>query len=320
MIVRALDGPAALERVDLPDPEPGAGDVLVDVRACGCNFGDLLITEGKYQLKPEPPFSPGSEVCGVVRGVGAGVSGIAPGQRVFAVLRWGGYASAVVAPAPLVVEIPAAMTFVQGAAFGVAYQTAHLALVDRARLQPGETLVVHGAAGGVGLAAVEVGAALGARVIATARGAEKLDLARQHGADVACDSDDDWPEAVRTATGGAGADVIYDPIGGDTFDRSTRVLAFGGRLLVIGFASGTIPSMKMNRVLLKNIAVVGLNWGAYRDEHPELLAAATRELFALHAAGRIRPLVSSTLPLVEAARALAELAARRTTGKVILLP
>lgn len=320
MVVRAPVGPGALERVEAPDPVPGPGQVLVDVRACGCNFGDLLITQGKYQLRPEPPFSPGSEVCGVVRAVGTGVAGIAVGQRVFAVLPWGGYASAVLAPAATVVGIPDAMTFVEGAAFGVAYQTAWLALVDRAHTRAGETVLVHGAAGGVGLAAVEVAAALGARVIATARGEDKLDLVRSRGAALACDSDGDWPAIVRAATDGAGADVVYDPIGGETFEQSTRVLAFGGRLLVIGFASGDIPTLRMNRVLLKNIAVVGLNWGAYRDEHPELLAAATAELFALHAAGRIRPLVSSTWPLVDAARALEEIASRRSTGKVVLLP
>lgn len=320
MVVRAPVGPGALERVEAPDPVPGPGQVLVDVRACGCNFGDLLITQGKYQLRPEPPFSPGSEVCGVVREVGPGVAGIAAGQRVFAVLPWGGYASAVLAPAATVVGIPDAMTFVEGAAFGVAYQTAWLALVDRAHTRAGETVLVHGAAGGVGLAAVEVAAALGARVVATARGEDKLALVRSRGASLACDSDGDWPAIVRAATDGAGADVVYDPIGGETFEQSTRALAFGGRLLVIGFASGDIPTLRMNRVLLKNIAVVGLNWGAYRDEHPELLAAATAELFALHAAGRIRPLVSSTWPLVDAGRALEEIASRRSTGKVVLIP
>ena len=320
MVVRNWGGPEILEPADLPDPVPGPAEVLIDVRACGCNFADLLIIQGKYQLKPDLPFSPGSEVCGVVRAVGPDVIDIRPGQRVFAVLRWGGYASAVVAPAAVVVAIPAAMSFAEGAAFGVAYQTAQLALVDRAQLRRGETLVVHGAAGGVGLAAVELGAAIGARVIATAHGADKLALVRERGADVACDSDDAWEDVVRAVTNGAGADVVYDPIGGAVFDRSTRVLAFGGRLLVIGFASGDIPTMRMNRVLLKNIALVGLNWGAYRDEQPALLAAATGALFEFYEKGAIRPLVSSTWPLAEAPRALAEIAARTSTGKVVLIP
>lgn len=319
MIVREPAGLDALEAAELAEPSVGSGEVRIDVRAAGCNFGDLLILRGEYQFRPDPPFSPGSEVCGVVRDVGIGVDNVSPGDRVFAVMRWGGYASTVVVPAVSVVRIPDSMSFVEGAGFGVAYQTAYLALVDRAHVRAGETLVVHGAAGGVGIAAVEVGAALGARVIGTARGDDKLALARDRGAAAVCDSDADWVDFVRETTAGKGADVVYDPIGGETFARSTRALAFEGRLVVVGFASGEIPTMKMNRLLLKNISLVGLNWGAYRDDVPERLLAATRALFALYEQGRIRPLISSTWPLVEARNALLEIAERRSTGKVVLV-
>lgn len=320
MRMNHLGAPADLVEVELPEAAPGPGQVAIEVHAIGCNFADLLIVAGKYQLKPPLPFSPGSEVCGVIRAVGPGVETLRPGARVFAVLPWGGYASYVLAPAAVTVELPDSMTFEEGAAFGVAYQTSQVALIDRAQLRPGEVLVVHGAAGGVGLAAVEIGAACGARVVGVARGAEKLELVRHHGAALAVDVDDDWPAQVREFSAGRGADVIYDPVGGETFRRSVKVLAFGGRLLVIGFASGEIPSLEMNRLLLKNVAVIGVNWGAYRDAHPEELARATGALFRTYAAGQLRPHVSATFPLREAAAALAEIESRRSSGKVILLP
>jgi NADPH:quinone reductase len=313
--------PAGLVLTELPDPEPGPGQVALEVRASACNFFDMLMVQGKYQVRPPLPFAPGGEVAGVVRAVGPGVEAIAPGDRVFAMLGWGGYASVAVAPANAVYRMPDSMSFEHGAAFGVVYQTSDFGLVYRAQLQAGETLLVHAAAGGVGLAAVQIGRALGARVLATAGSPAKLAVAREHGTDEAYDySTPEWVDRVKAATGGRGADVVYDPVGGDVFDLSTKCIAFGGRLLVIGFASGRIPSLQVNRVLLKNIAVVGLHWGAYRQHDPGRIPQAMDALFDLYNKGKLRPVVSSTWPLRQAAAALDEIASRRSVGKVLLLP
>lgn len=310
-----------LKLMDLPDPELQAGQVAIDVHAIGCNFFDLLMVQGKYQVKPPFPFSPGGEVAGVVRAVAEDVRNVQPGDRVFAMLGWGGYASVANAPAASTVKMPNSMTFEHGAAFGIVYQTSYFGLVYRAALQPGETLLVHAAAGGVGLAAVQIGKALGARVLATAGSAEKLAIALQHGADQAFDYNDaSWVEHVKEATGGRGADVIYDPVGGDIFDLSTKCIAFGGRLLVIGFASGRIPTIEVNRILLKNIAIIGLHWGAYRQYDPGKIPQAMQALFELYDQGKVFPLVSSTYPLEQAAKAIDEIASRRSVGKVLLIP
>ena len=313
--------PAGMRLSDLPDPEAKPGQVAIDVRAIGCNFFDILMVQGKYQVRPPLPFAPGGEVAGTVRAVGRGVSHVRRGDRVFAMLGWGGYATVAIAPADAVVKMPPSMSFEHGAAFGVVYQTSYFALVHRVALRAGETLLVHAAAGGVGLAAVQIGRALGARVLATAGSADKVAVAREHGAEQAFDySTADWVEGVKAATGGRGADVIYDPVGGEIFDLSTKVVAFGGRLLVIGFASGKIPSIQTNRILLKNISIVGLHWGAYRTHDPARIAEANAELFALYEKGAIRPVVSSVRPLSEAAAALDEIASRRSIGKVVLIP
>ncbi len=313
--------PAELELMESPDPTPKPGQVLIDVRAIGCNFFDILMVQGKYQVKPPFPFAPGGEIAGVVRSSGDAVGNCRPGDRVFALLGWGGFASAALAPAAGVVRMPDSMSFEHGAAFGIVYQTSYFALVYRAALQAGETLLVHAAAGGVGLAAVQIGKALGARVLATASSAEKLAIAKQHGADEAFDySKADWVDRVKAATGGRGADVIYDPVGGDVFDLSTKCIAFSGRLLVIGFASGRIPTIELNRILLKNIAVIGLHWGAYRQYDPDKIPQATQALFELYDQGKVRPLISSTYPLTQAAAALDEIASRRSVGKVLLIP
>ncbi|MDH5676283.1 MAG: NADPH:quinone oxidoreductase family protein [Myxococcales bacterium] len=320
MQIRELGGPEKLEAVELPDPEPGPGQVSVDVAAIGCNFADTLICRGKYQLRPELPFSPGSEVAGRIRALGAGVSGLVPGQRVMAQLGYGGYATVALADARRVHAIPDALSFEQAAAFGVAHQTSYLALVDRAALQPGETLLVHAAAGGVGLSAVQLGHALGARVIAIAGNDDKLALARRHGADEGLLSGTpDWHQEVQKLTGGRGADVIYDSVGGETTQLSTKCIAWGGRLLVIGFSSGEIPSLALNRVMLKHIAVMGVNLGGYHEHQPERLRDAMEQLFSLHTRG-VAPEIGGRYPLERAADALAELAARRTTGKLVLLP
>ena len=321
MLVEDWCEPKDMRLAEVADPQPKAGQVAIDVRAIGCNFFDILMAQGKYQVRPPLPFAPGGEVAGTVRSVGVGVSHVRPGDRVFAMLGWGGYAEVAVAAADAVVAMPASMSFEHGAAFGIVYQTSYVAIVHRAVLRAGETLLVHAAAGGVGLAAVEIGRALGARVLATAGAPHKLAVAREHGAEQAFDySTPEWVDRVKEATGGRGADVIYDPVGGDVFDLSTKCIAFGGRLLVIGFASGKIPSIQANRILLKNISIVGVHWGAYRVHDPSKIGETTAALFALYDNGAIRPVVSSIRPLAEAAAALDEIASRQSIGKVLLVP
>lgn len=321
MVVRELAGPAALEREELSEVHAGPGEVVIDVHAVGCNFFDTLITEGKYQVKPELPFSPGAEVAGIVRTLGEGVSRFSVGDRVSALLEYGGYTSTVAAPETRVFPIPREMSFEEAAALGLVYQTSYVGLAHRANLKQGETLLVHAAAGGVGLAAVQLGVALGAKVIGTAGTAEKLALVKDNGAhEVINYREEDWVERVNALTAGRGVDVVYDPVGGDTFDLSTKCIAFEGRILIIGFASGRIPSAKMNRVLVKNFSLIGLHWGLYFKKNPRVIHEAQDAIVRLHAKGKIAPLVSATYPLSEAKAALAELGGRKTTGKVVLIP
>jgi NADPH2:quinone reductase len=321
MLVERWGDPKDLVLREVPEPQPGKGQVAIEVKAIGCNFFDILIGQGKYQVKPALPFSPGGEVAGIVRAVGPGVVDFAPGDRVFAMVGYGGFAEVCLAAAATTVKMPDGMPFDHGAAFGVVYQTSYFGLVYRAALQAGETLLVHAAAGGVGLAAVQIGVALGARVLATAGSAAKCAVALEHGAAAAFDySTPDWVEQVKEATGGRGADVIYDPVGGEIFDLSLKCIAFGGRLLVIGFASGTIPTVQVNRVLLKNIAIVGLHWGAYGQHDPGKIPQAMAALFALYAQGKVTPVISAQFPLARAADALAEISSRRSVGKVLLVP
>lgn len=321
MIVRELGGPASLERVDIGSISAAPGEVVIDVKAVGCNFFDILITRGKYQIRPDLPFSPGAEVAGTIREVGEGVRQFSAGDRVSALLEYGGFASAIAVPAGRVFPMPDEMTFEEAAALGLVYQTSHVALVHRAHLLEGETLLVHAAAGGVGLSAVQIGVALGARVIGTAGSPEKLELVSRNGAHAAINyRNENWVERVRELTEGRGADVIYDPVGGDTFDKSMKCIAFEGRLLVIGFASGTIPSAPMNRVLLKNFSLVGLHWGLYFKENPRVLEESQKAISRLYGEGKISPLVSETYPLERAGAALVALSSRKTTGKVVLIP
>lgn len=313
--------PAELAVSEVPAPVVGPGQLGVEVRAAGCNFFDILIVQGRYQVKPPFPFVPGGEMAGVVREVGAGVSGFAPGDRVLAAVPMGGYAERIAIPASFAHRMPGGMGFDEGAALPIVYPTSYAGLVYRAGLQPGETLLVHAAAGGVGLAAVQIGKALGARVIATAGGPEKLHVALEAGADIAVDYlEEDFVERVKEFTGGRGADVIYDSVGGDVFDRSLKCIAWCGRLLVIGFASGKIPSVAANRILLKNVAVVGLHWGAYAKHEPARVPETFAALFRLHAEGKIRPVIYRAWPLEEAPAALAALGSRKTHGKVVLHP
>jgi NADPH2:quinone reductase len=321
VIVDRFMEPGELAVSEAPEPEVRPGTVAVEVRAAGCNFFDILMVQGQYQVKPPFPFIPGAEIGGVVRAVGAGVEDFAVGDRVFAASGLGGFGEVAVAPATSTYHLPEGMSFEAGAAFPVIYPTSYAGLVFRANLQAGEDLLVHAAAGGVGIAAVQIGKALGARVIATAGGAEKLDVARRNGADACIDyGKEDFVERVMELTGGKGADVIYDSVGGDVFDRSLKCIAWNGRLLVIGFASGRIPEVKANRILLKNIAITGLHWGAHAAKDPEKISQTFDALFDLYAAGRIEPVIYKRYGLDEVAVALRDLASRKTYGKVIVVP
>jgi len=321
MLARAWGDPSVLEYANAPTPRPNAGEVIIEVRAIGCNFPDILIVQGKYQYTPELPFSPGCEVAGVVRGIGAGVTEVGLGERVFATMAWGGYAEVVAVDQRHVYALPDFMTFEEGAAFGLAYQTAWCGLVHRAGLRRGETVLVHAGAGGTGLAAVQLGRALGARVIATAGSAAKLEVARANGADVCIDyRTEAWVDRVSRETNGEGANVIFDPVGGDVFDGSTRCIAFEGRLLVVGFAGGRIAEVAGNRVLLKNVSVVGVHWGLYRQRDPIRVRRWMVELLKLAEARQLTPVIWRSFPLERASRALAAIGGRESYGKVVLIP
>ncbi|MEE8371210.1 MAG: NADPH:quinone oxidoreductase family protein, partial [Sphingomonadales bacterium] len=291
-------GPAAkLVIEDVPDPEAGRGEVVIDVMAAGLNFPDLLIIEGKYQLKPPLPFSPGAEVAGVVSEIGEGVSGIKPGDRVSATMFFGGFAEKVAVPANQVSRLADTMPFEVGAAFTIAYGTSYHALKQRAELREGETLLVLGASGGVGLAAVELGRAMGARVIAAASSPEKLETAKQHGAVETINySEENLKARAKALSGGRGVDVIYDPVGGDYSEAALRAIAVGGRHLVIGFAAGDIPKLPLNLTLLKQCQIVGVFWGAWAMANPAEQAKNMAELNAFFEAGDIKPLISEALP------------------------
>ncbi len=319
VVCRELRGPDALELAELPTPEPGACGVRIKVRAAGVNFADSLMLAGRYQEKPPLPFVPGLELAGEIEAVGAGVRGLEAGQRVLAVVSHGAFAEQAIARADDVVLLPEGIDDVTAAGFAIAYGTAHGALRWRAELHAGESLVVHGAGGGVGLTAVECGKAIGAMVIATARGEEKLAMARAHGADHTVDSDDpDLKGKLRELTDGRGPDVVYDPVGGAVFDASLRAIAWEGRIVTIGFASGQVPQIPANLLLVKNAAVIGFYWGSYRKHDPERLRDGFKELFTWYREGRIRPHVSQTLPLAQAADAIRLLADRRAIGKVVV--
>jgi NADPH2:quinone reductase len=303
-------------------PDPGPGQVKLRVRAAGLNFADLLMIGGTYQEKPALPFSPGLEAAGEVMAVGSGVTRLAPGDRVLALLDHGGFAEQALAREADVYSLPDGLDDATAAGFAIAYGTAHGALRWRADLKPGETVLIHGAGGGVGLAAVEVAKAMGATVIATAGDAGKLAIARDHGADHLIDYKTEAlrgrVKAICDGLGKGGVDVVYDPVGGDVFDQSLRCMSWSGRLVLIGFASGTVPQIPANILLVKNLTVLGLYWGSYRRHRPDLLADAFAELFAWHKAGKLKPHISHSLDLDRAREALDLIKTRRSTGKVVL--
>lgn len=299
-------------------PEPGPGQVRVRIAACGLNFADLLMAEGRYQERPEPPVTLGMEAAGTVDALGPGVAGPAAGARVAVFAASGGLADYGCFPASSCLPIPDAMPFADAAAFQIAYGTSHLALGHRAGLQPGETLLVLGAAGGVGLTAVEIGRLMGARVIACARGADRLAAARAAGADHLIDSQTADLRAEVRALGGA--DVVYDPVGGDQFMAAFRATNPGGRIIPIGFASGTVPQIPANHLLVKNLTVIGLYWGGYLKFRPDVLRASLAMLLEWYGEGRLHPHVSHELPLDRAAEALELLRSRQATGKIVVVP
>ena len=315
-------GPAELlEYRDVPSPRPQAGQVLISVRAASVNFPDVLIIENKYQFKPPLPFSPGSELSGVILEVGPGVDRLAPGDRVMAFTLHGAFAEEAVVEAGGVLPIPPGMDFPSAAALLLTYGTADHALRDRAALRHGETVLVLGAAGGVGLASVEVAKALGAHVIACASSAGKLAVCRDRGADDVIDyATEDLRERVKTLTRGRGVDVIVDPVGGPITEAALRSIAWRGRLLVIGFAEGTIPRIPLNLVLLKGCSLVGVFWGDFTRREPRAFAASVEQLCEWYAQGTITPHISLTLPLSRGAEAIALMAARKVVGKIVLQP
>jgi NADPH:quinone reductase len=314
--IEALDGPRSLRAADVPEPV-AAGQLLIDVVAAGVSFPDVLMSRGLYQTKPPLPFIPGVEVAGTVREAPA-ESGFAVGDRVMGVTMLGGFAEVAVAPAALTSPLPQQFNFEQGAGFILNYHTAHFALARRAAVQPGETVVVHGAAGGVGTAAIQVALCLGAEVVAVTSSPEKAQVARSAGAARVVDTGGDWPSELRSLNDGRGADVIVDPVGGDRFDESLRCLGPGGRLVVIGFTEGRIPSVAANRLLLRNISVVGAAWGAWLGGDPGLFATTVAALQPLIESGGVAPLVGASFPLDDAIAALRLIDERHATGKVVI--
>jgi NADPH2:quinone reductase len=318
VVCKQFGPPESLVVEDLPSPRAGPGEVVISVKAASLNFPDVLIIQNKYQFKPPLPFSPGSELAGVVKEAGEGVR-FRPGDRVIAFTTYGAFAEEVKTEASRLVPLPQNMDFVTGAAFLLTYGTSEHALCDRGSLRAGETLLVLGAAGGVGLAAIEIGKAVGARVIACASSEEKLAVCREHGADAAINyAAEDLRERIKALTQGRGVDVVYDAVGGAYTEPAFRSLAWRGRLLVVGFAAGEIPKLPLNLALLKGASVVGVFWGDFSKREPERFAQSVARLGAWYGEGKLRPHVSATLPLDKAAEALQQMARREVKGKLVL--
>ncbi len=326
ILCRELSGLDGLHLAELPDPgAPGDGQVRIRSAAAGLNFADLLISAGKYQVKLQPPFVPGFELAGTVEAVGGGVTQFKPGDRVMAIPEHGAFAEVSVTAADGVYPLPQGMSLLAAAGFPIAYGTSYLALVEQARLQAGEILLVHGAAGGVGLTAVEIGKALGAQVIATAGGAEKCAIAAAHGADRTIDyKSEDIRDRVKALAAElsdgrkTGIDVVFDPVGGEVFDASLRVVNWNARILVVGFAGGGVPQIPANILLVKNVAALGFYFGSWRRQRPDLVGRAFDDLAGLYKAGRLNPRVSQSFELAEFRAGLELVRDRKSTGKVVL--
>lgn len=318
-LCKSLDGPAAIVIEEIADPQPGPDEVVVRVRAAALNFLDTLITRGKYQFKPDLPFSPAAEIAGVVEAVGTGVGDLKPGQRVCGYIAWGGAREKVAVPAKLMIPIPDGVSDATAAGISVTYGTAMHGLKDRGSLKAGESVAVLGASGGAGLAAVEIAKLMGARVIAVASSAEKLAVCREHGADELLNyAMTDLKTGLRELTSGKGVDVVYDCVGGDYSELALRSIAWGGRLLVIGFAAGSIPKIPLNLFLLKNAAAVGVFWGEMIMREPEQHRANMIEVLDWCAKGRLKPHVHASYPLARIGEAITALDKRQVTGKLIV--
>ena len=321
IVCKAWGLPETLVIEEQADLVPAAGEIVIDIMAAGVNFPDVLIIQNKYQFKPELPFTPGNELAGTVHAVGAGVSTYKVGDKVFAFVPQGAFAQQVKVTADAVLPMAAGMDFDTAAAITLTYGTSHHAVVDRAQLKAGETMLVLGAAGGVGLAAIEIGKALGARVIAAASTAEKLAVCKEHGADVLINyTTEDLREAIKAATNGKGPDVVYDPVGGGYTEPAFRSIAWRGRYLVIGFANGDIPKLPLNLPLLKGASLVGVFWGDFARREPAHNLAAMQELMRWLAEGKIKPHISARYALADTPQALIDMASRKVTGKIVILP
>ena len=317
-------GVDALTWKELPTPQPAAGEVLIEIQAASLNFPDLLIVQNKYQMKPPLPFVPGSEYAGVVRALGEGVQGLQVGQTVACLSGTGGFGTHTLAPAKLCMPLPAGFPAVDAAAFIMTYATSHHALIDRGQLKAGETVLILGAAGGVGTAAIQIAKAVGAKVIAAASTDEKCDLCRRLGADATINYTahplpNAFREAVKAATGGRGPDVIYDPVGGDFAEPAFRSIAWRGRYLVVGFASGPIPALPLNLPLLKGASLVGVFWGDFAKREPEANAAMMRELAAWYAQGKVKPVIDRIMPMAQLKEAYARMGSRAVMGKLVMV-
>jgi NADPH2:quinone reductase len=319
VLCKELGLPEKLVVEEVPSPTAGKGQVVLSVKACGVNFPDTLIIQGKYQFKPELPFSPGGEVAGVVKEVGEGVTAVKPGDRVIASSTWGGFAEELVVEADRTIPMPEAMDFVPASAFVLTYGTSYHALKDRGQLQAGETLLVLGASGGVGISAIQIGKMMGARVIAAASTAQKLQVCKDNGADEVINyAEEDLRARVKELTSKKGVDVIYDPVGGPFSELALRDMAWKGRFLVVGFAAGEIPKVPLNLTLLKGCSIVGVFWGAFTRKEPENNRRNNEELLQFFVEGKVKPHIYATYPLEEAAQALNDVLYKRVSGKVVL--
>ncbi|QBD81675.1 NADPH:quinone oxidoreductase family protein [Ktedonosporobacter rubrisoli] len=320
MLCKEFGPPEKLVLEEVASPRPGKGQVAISVKACSVSFPDTLIIQGKYQFKPAFPFSPGSEFAGIVKEIGEGVTNVRVGDRVAAFTIWGGFAEEVLAQAEQLVRLPQNIDFATASTAVMTYGTTQYALKDRGQLKSGETLLVLGAAGGVGIAAIEIGKLLGARIIAAASTDEKLALCKQYGADETINySTENLKERIKALTAGNGVDVIYDPIGGEYAEAALRGMAWKGRYLVVGFAAGSIPRIPLNLTLLKGCSIIGVFWGDFTQREPELNQVYVQELLGWLATGKIRPYISATYPLARATDALNEIIQRKVKGKIVLL-